>query len=59
VTVAYKVRLYCKSNDQAQRSNERTIRRALVQALDEEVVGVAPIAVLPVSATEGIGMDAL
>ena len=30
-----------------------------VEALDEERVGSKPIAVLPVSATEGIGMDAL
>ena len=30
-----------------------------MEALDEERAGSKPIAVLPVSATEGIGMDAL
>lgn len=33
--------------------------RAGVEALDAEAVGIAPVTVLPVSATEGIGMDAL
>lgn len=33
--------------------------RAGVEALDAEAVGIAPVKVLPVSATEGIGMDAL